>query len=85
MQLVSTSYHHCDEEMETTLHVLRDCSIALAIWINLVHLDMRSDFFNADLDEWIALNVTRNCGKEADLEWSALGQIPATFFGLGGI
>lgn len=72
MQLGSASCHHYEEKIETTLHVLRYCLFALVIWINLVHQDRRRDFFNADLTDWIAMNVSRYCGKEEDLEWSFL-------------
>jgi hypothetical protein len=32
---------HCETEVETILHVLSDCPIAMALWINLVPLEAR--------------------------------------------
>jgi hypothetical protein len=48
-------------EVETILHVLIDCPIAVALWINLVPLEASYCFFSADLMRWVELNMANSC------------------------
>lgn len=45
MRIGSSWCVHCETEVETILHVLRDCPIAMALWINLVPSEARDWFF----------------------------------------
>ncbi|PNX61564.1 hypothetical protein L195_g060722, partial [Trifolium pratense] len=38
----------CEDEIETELHVLRDCSKSMAMWLNTVHDSDREAFFSVD-------------------------------------
>jgi len=37
----------CDKDVETTIHVLRDCPLATQIWIRLVPSNQISNFFSS--------------------------------------
>ncbi|CAJ2653650.1 unnamed protein product [Trifolium pratense] len=47
----------CEDEIETELHVLRDCSKSMQVWLNIVHDSSREVFFNADFQQWINMNL----------------------------
>jgi ribonuclease HI len=51
--------HHCGDAIETTLHVLRDCPLAEAVWLNSVELKFRTNFYTTDLRDWIEQNLNR--------------------------
>ncbi|KAK2422286.1 Polynucleotidyl transferase, ribonuclease H superfamily protein [Trifolium repens] len=51
-------------EVETSLHVLRDCGLAITVWLPLVPQCLRSNFFDGDLKQWFSANV--NCGIVID-------------------
>jgi hypothetical protein len=48
----------CHGTEETTLHVLRDCPYAMALWMNTVSNNKRDWFFTVDFESWIDINIT---------------------------
>jgi len=58
---------YCREEVETILHVLRECSQATTLWINVVPHSMSHEFFHSNLREWIHLNVECSIKWERDI------------------
>lgn len=72
MHLCSPECSFCAGPPETTLHVLRDCPRAMAIWIHLVNVEYRDDFFNQDLHQWILHNLQRNFGIVSSVDWSSV-------------
>ncbi|PNY12120.1 3-ketoacyl-CoA synthase, partial [Trifolium pratense] len=57
---IGTPYcHHCQSTIETTLHVLRDCPLAMIIWVNSVDVQIQNQFFDTDLNDWIELNINK--------------------------
>jgi ribonuclease HI len=56
---------------ETTLHVLRDCPIAVEVWKHLLKEDDRGSFFICTFQQWIELNLSTNMGIQSDLSWDA--------------
>jgi len=48
--------YHCGD-VENMLHVLRDCPLAVGIWLNTVRINQRENFFEANLQNWIDLNM----------------------------
>lgn len=63
---------HCPNELETILHALRDCSLAMTVWNQLVRPSDRGAFYLEDLEDWISSNLTKNLGSGSMLEWASL-------------
>lgn len=63
---------HCPNELETILHTLRDCSLAMTVWNQLVRPSDRGAFYLEDLEDWISSNLTKNLGSGSVLEWASL-------------
>ncbi|KEH29883.1 hypothetical protein MTR_4g054275 [Medicago truncatula] len=59
MHIGNPYYHHCGDAIETTLHVLRDCPLAEAVWLNSFELQFRTNFYTTDLRDWIEQNLNR--------------------------
>ncbi|PNY01766.1 ribonuclease H [Trifolium pratense] len=51
--------YRCGNVMETTLRVLRDCPLAMVIWLNAVNLQQCEAFFTVDLSDWIKINFNQ--------------------------
>jgi hypothetical protein len=49
--------NHCGNVAETTLHVMRDCSLVTPFLLQVVPMRERSIFFMEDLQQWIATNI----------------------------
>jgi hypothetical protein len=62
--------YHCGNVVETMLHVLRDCPLAIGVWLNMVGLQHRDNFFNANLQQWIILNMNTKLGMGGMKNWS---------------
>jgi hypothetical protein len=73
MHLGNAYCRHCGDTIETTMHVLCDCPMAMMIWVRMVDLDFRNQFFNVNFDDWLHLNLnfagSVNAGKWPEL-WS---------------
>jgi ribonuclease HI len=63
---------HCVDVVEDTMHVLRDCPLAKSIWCNLLNNEAREFFFSSALDDWITMNMRKECGRNSNLRWSCL-------------
>lgn len=85
MQLGSPECTLCVEPDETTLHVLRDCSHAIAKWPNLVNINVRDEFFAQDLHQWLFFNLSGDVGVKLLHLGPLYGQLLATSSGRGGI
>lgn len=59
----------CRYVKEDTLHVLRDFSRAMALWMTAVHANMRFIFFAGDLKKWIYSNMQNNMGWYDNQHW----------------
>jgi hypothetical protein len=67
MHLSSPYCSFCGDRIETELHVLRDCSKCMNVWLNIVGDNGREQFFNSNLQQWIYLNINGNIqGIEID-------------------
>jgi hypothetical protein len=64
---------HCVDVVEDTMHVLRDCPLAKSIWCNLLNNEAREFFFSSALDDWITMNMRKECGRNSNLRWSFVG------------
>lgn len=45
--------HHCNMNMETVLHALRDCHLAQNVWNSLVNYGDKKEFYYATLSSWM--------------------------------
>ena len=54
-----SSHDRCSKchSREDTLHVLRDCPVAVHIWTSLVHQQDWQKFFSSTLLEWLCHNL----------------------------
>ena len=55
--------HHCVDNVENVLHVLRDFPLAKSVWCNLIKIEARENFHVANLQEWIHMNLYQKLGK----------------------
>lgn len=55
----------CQNEIKTTLHVLRDCPLTKVVWSNILDFQLRDRFFVEDLESWIGLNL------DGSMRWSS--------------
>lgn len=44
--------------------MLRNCPLASFLWIHLLKVGARSNFFGSDLDDWIDLNLSSSFGQD---------------------
>lgn len=63
--------HFCSN-METTIHVLRDCHWAKSIWFRLVPVAERRSFFQQDLVLWLNSNIQGIRGSSISQGWALL-------------
>jgi ribonuclease HI len=70
MGLGSDLCDFCRDCTETTIHVLRDCKLVQNLWISLVDVSLRYQFFTCDLNDWIAINVGNKGRKSSYDDWS---------------
>ncbi|XP_025635616.1 uncharacterized protein [Arachis hypogaea] len=54
----ASSCPRCNIHSETTLHVLRDCAFASAVWDNLLPLAWNQSFFSSNLQDWVSSNLS---------------------------
>ncbi|KAK8530710.1 hypothetical protein V6N12_013212 [Hibiscus sabdariffa] len=60
-------------DAETTVHALRDCRSANAIWSFLLPHACRVDFFRTNLQDWLCSNLAADFSHPSwDLNWSIL-------------
>ncbi|KAL4331902.1 hypothetical protein GQ457_07G009970 [Hibiscus cannabinus] len=63
----------CHVDAETTVHALRDCRSANAIWSVLLPHACRADFFRTNLQDWLCSNLAVDLSHPSwDLNWSIL-------------
>lgn len=74
-RLASSAYYAlCQSAAESTLHALRDCSLAVEVWSQLGAFKKDPAFFSYELNDWLAINIkgqVTNRGKMEDegLDW----------------
>lgn len=56
---------HCGQLIETTLHVMRDCPLALVVWLNVVKIEYRLQFFRERERERLDDHLLREEGRRA--------------------
>lgn len=49
MGIGSAMCEYCGSVPETVLHAMRDCALAMPLWMNVVHINNREEFF---YDRW---------------------------------
>ena len=62
----------CNSQMETVMHVPRDCRFAGQVWGKLLNARCRGDFFIWDVIDWILQNLSSKFGRYNDLPWAIL-------------
>ncbi|CAN1751084.1 Putative ribonuclease H protein At1g65750 [Linum perenne] len=68
--------HHCNTVSETSLHTLRDCTLAKSVWEALLPPNLVNDFFSGSIQEWIFKGIHLNSdsllfGVTAWILWKA--------------
>ncbi|KAK9190090.1 hypothetical protein WN943_018691 [Citrus x changshan-huyou] len=62
----------CGHELETTVHVLRDCPFSRVVWIRLLRDHNHHEFFNADLEGWMSGNLQASNKPPGTSLWRVL-------------
>ena len=70
----SGTCERCNHVWESTLHAVRDCDKAAAIWKLLLPPDKWRDFFSKDLHDWIKMNLLQkdNSHMIDNIPWSTM-------------
>ncbi|CAA0807767.1 Unknown protein [Striga hermonthica] len=50
----------CGRYEKTALHVVRECTLALDIWIRLLPIKAHGEFFTLSLEKWLSLNLSHS-------------------------
>lgn len=61
--------NRCGADIETTMHVARDCFIAKRLWNLFIPVAYREQFYSLSLREWIVQNLKSIWNLERGLEW----------------
>jgi hypothetical protein len=70
-------------EVETELHVMRDCPHSMALWLKCVDSNDRLIFFNSNLEQWIDFNLKENMIVANNRNWPAYWLLVVIHFGCG--
>ncbi|KAH9647730.1 putative ribonuclease H protein [Citrus sinensis] len=71
--LVSNGYcDRCGLDLESTLHVLRDCPMAKRVWNHFVPRSLQADFYSKPLKKWIIYNVQSKEQYRWNLDWNCI-------------
>ncbi|CAN1751196.1 Putative ribonuclease H protein At1g65750 [Linum perenne] len=54
---VTDNCHRCTNVSETSLHILRDCTLARDVWLALLPPGIVAEFFSGNVHEWIIKGV----------------------------
>ena len=60
--------HHCNMNMETVLHALRDCHLAQNVWNSLVNCGDKKEFYYATLSSWMIQQLLLTQDDELQFE-----------------
>ena len=66
---ISPTCPSCGNEVETVLHVLRDCIHATKVWLYIVHSDFITNFFSFDCRGWFFNNLNKKDSVTNTLSW----------------
>ncbi|CAL1355748.1 unnamed protein product [Linum trigynum] len=72
---VTSGCFRCENQVESTLHILRDCPPAAFVWMRTVPADQHQAFFSMDLDLWLATNLQKTDRYVEDTPWNAFFSI----------
>ncbi|KAK2440936.1 hypothetical protein QL285_012291 [Trifolium repens] len=68
MHVVENSYQF----EETTMHVVRDCTVVVHVWRHLLTSQKRESFFTAEFNVWIEFNLNNEFGQRYGNDWKAI-------------
>ena len=80
MGIGSSMCAYCGSVSETVLHAMRDCALAMPLWMNVVHINNREVFFMGDLQHWIHFNLSTVAGWNTSAEWRAFWAVAMSQF-----
>ncbi|CAJ2645452.1 unnamed protein product [Trifolium pratense] len=62
---------YCGDTTESILHIMRDCPLAMTVWIHVVPVHVRDKFFQSDdLQHWLALNLWSEDDGKLGVGWN---------------
>ncbi|PNY10809.1 ribonuclease H, partial [Trifolium pratense] len=70
MGLSHATCSYCQIVEETTIHVLRDCTLAKEIWLRVVPMANRGDSFMGDLQNWFCFNMNNSVTWSSEGAWN---------------
>jgi hypothetical protein len=72
MRLGEPYCHRCSMQIESLLHVLRDCPLARVVWIHLVPMNLRRNFFDMGWQQWFDTNSRNEVEDLNNIRWNAM-------------
>ena len=63
-------YPQCHHEVESILHLLRDCPLSINVWHHLGRQVNSSNFFSLSLQDWLISNATSKLHHNTGLPWN---------------
>jgi hypothetical protein len=67
MHVVENSY-----QFEETMHVVRDCTVAVHVWRHLLTSQERGSFFTVEFNVRIKFNLNNEFGQRYGNDWNAI-------------
>ncbi|KAJ1401054.1 Reverse transcriptase zinc-binding domain [Sesbania bispinosa] len=67
----SSSCDRCQQNTETTLHALRDCSLSRDVWSFMQANNFNPHFASMDLNHWLMSNLEQNTVWKNGLSWGS--------------
>ncbi|KAL4298891.1 hypothetical protein AHAS_Ahas17G0046200 [Arachis hypogaea] len=64
--------HYCTNQVEDTMHVLRDCEGAKVIWKKLVRSELALEFFSIPTSDWFHECLNKDWGCSIQAEWISI-------------
>lgn len=64
--------HLCPNQVESTLHVLRDCSAAASLWNKFLHPRHFNVFYNHDFSSWLSDNLSNKFSPVLNFNWNQI-------------
>lgn len=65
----SDLWPRCLQYLETVMHILRDCEVAIELWERIVKQDIWHRFASVGLLQWLKFNMETTDGGKEDWHW----------------
>ncbi|KAK4258521.1 hypothetical protein QN277_004963 [Acacia crassicarpa] len=63
---------YCNQALEDSLHVLRDCIYAKRLWLKLIPRRYVHQFFSSQMEDWLSMNFTGKFCTDLGNDWALI-------------